>query len=65
MPEPVDSVKTTELRWFADGSLPDDLVAWFTRSGAVGAVELRTDTYRLGGPSDLGVKRRSGLTVEL
>jgi len=60
-----DSVETTELRWFADGSLPDDVISWFTQSGTVGAVELRTDTYRVGGRPDLGVKRRSGLTLEL
>lgn len=63
-PDP-DPAETTELRWFGDGSLPGDVESWFTASGTVGTVELRTDAYRVGGRSDVGVKRRSGTALEL
>ena len=56
---------TSELRWFVEGPLPVDVVEWFTGSGLEGLIEHRVDTYRLDGRDDLGVKRRSGRTLEL
>ena len=58
-------VDTTELRWFAHGSVPHDVRSWFTRSGTVGTVEDRTDNYMVDPRSDIGVKQRSGTTLEL
>jgi hypothetical protein len=58
-------VDTTELRWFASGSLPAEVASWFTHSGASGVEEVRTDTYRVSGRPDVGVKHRSGTTLEL
>lgn len=58
-------VETTELRWFATGGLPIEVTSWFTRNGTVGVPEDRTDTYRIGGRSDVGLKRRSGEMLEL
>ena len=55
---------TTEARWFFDGQLPPDVLSWFT-VGGVGLVEDRCDRYRLDGEGDVGVKRRSGATLEL
>lgn len=55
---------TTELRWFADGPLPSDAESWFTRSGTLGMVEDRCDTYRIDGRRDTGVKRRFRETLE-
>lgn len=54
---------TTELRWFVPGSLPADVGVWFT--GSTGVLEERTDTYRLDGRGDIGVKRRFRETMEL
>ena len=56
---------TTELRWFADEQLPREIEAWFTCDGSRGLVEQRTDTYRIDGRRDTGVKRRFGETLEL
>ena len=56
---------TTELRWIAEGHLPADVEAWFTRGGTTGAVEERCDTYRLDGRCDRGVKLRFRETLEL
>ncbi len=58
-------VDTTELRWFADGPLPDDVVGWFTCNGTMGHREQRTDVYRIDDYHDMGVKRRFGDTLEL
>ena len=56
---------TTELRWFADGPLPDQIESWFTRSGSRGMVEDRCDTYRRDRRLDTGVKHRFRETLEL
>lgn len=56
---------TTELRWFFDGPVPADVVAWFTHDGTLGLAELRCDSYRLDGRIDEGVKRRDGTILEL
>jgi hypothetical protein len=55
---------TAELRWFFDGPLPTEVWSWFTRNDA-GLVEHRCDTYRLDERLDVGVKQRSGRTLEL
>ena len=54
---------TVELRWFVAGSLPAEVGVWFT--GSTGVLEERSDTYRLDGRGDIGVKRRFGETLEL
>jgi hypothetical protein len=56
---------TTELRWIAEGHLPADVEAWFTRGGTTGVVEERCDTYRMDGRCDRGVKLRFRETLEL
>ena len=56
---------TTELRWMAEGPLPTDVEAWFTRGGTTGVVERRCDTYRIDGQCDRGVKLRFRETLEL
>ncbi|MDX2378149.1 MAG: hypothetical protein QNM02_00135 [Acidimicrobiia bacterium] len=56
---------TTELRWIAEGHLPTNVEAWFTRGGTTGAVEERCDTYRMDGRCDRGVKLRFRETLEL
>ena len=58
-------VETTELRWFAEGALPSDVVSWFTCSGTRGVVEQRCDVYRIDGRPDVGVKLRSRRTLEV
>ena len=63
--EPVTITDTTELRWFAEGPLPTDVHAWFAHGGSAGFVEHRSDTYRMDGRFDTGVKRRFGETLEL
>lgn len=65
---PADGVAvldTTELRWFREGQLPDEVAEWFTCGGAVGLAEQRCDTYRLDGRRDTGAKRRFQETLEL
>ncbi len=64
-PPAVVMVDTTELRWFADGPLPGDIVGWFTCGGAMGHRERRTDAYRIDGHHDMGLKRRFRNTLEL
>jgi hypothetical protein len=54
---------TDELRWFVPGPLPRDLRIWFT--GSTGVAEERRDIYLVGHRVDLGIKRRSGNTLEL
>jgi hypothetical protein len=56
---------TTELRWIAEGPLPTDVEAWFTRGGTTGVVEERCDTYRMDGLCNQGVKLRFRETLEL
>lgn len=62
---PVAVLDTTELRWFADGTTPSPVRAWFTVDGTAGSVEEREDVYRLDGRHDLGVKWRHGTTLEV
>ncbi len=55
---------TTEVRWFFDGDLPDEVSTWFT-PGGTGLVEERCDRYRLDDAAGVGVKERSKTTLEL
>jgi hypothetical protein len=56
---------TSEVRWFAHGPLPEDVVAWFARQSAITAVEERSDTYLLRGLDGLGVKYRNQRVLEV
>lgn len=56
---------TIEVRWWADGRLPDEVRAWFS-SRAQWKEEDRTDHYLVQpGRSDLGVKTRSWDRLEV
>lgn len=55
---------TTEVRWFFGGRIAPEVLTWFTREGP-GLREERSDSYRLDGQADIGVKRRFGTTLEL
>ncbi|MCP3976067.1 MAG: hypothetical protein GY720_16425, partial [bacterium] len=61
-PVPLD---TTEVRWFADGVLPFSLVEAFYNSAGPVNIEVRCDTYHVGGSIDVGLKRRGGGRVEI
>jgi hypothetical protein len=61
----VSVVDTTEVRWFAEGRLPPEVVSWFTRDDTTGVVETRCDTYRMDLRCEMGVKRRFRETLEL
>ena len=64
--DPVRVVTDTgEMRWFAPGKLPIDVLTWFSRNGGRGAVEERCDTYRVDSRADAGLKMRSGELLEL
>ena len=56
---------TSELRWFARGRLPVDLLAWFGQDGELGVGEERCDSYRFDGRDDVGVKHRGHGVLEL
>ena len=52
---------TTEVRWFMQGSLPDEVARWFERLGAVVEAEARTDRYLVpAAANEPGVKLREG-----
>jgi hypothetical protein len=55
-------IDTTEIRWFANGQLPDDVRSWFI--GPAVADE-RRDRYLLDVRTDVGVKFRNGHTLEV
>ena len=59
------AMDTSEVRWFAHGPLPDDVVAWFARQDAITAVEERSDTYLLRGIDGMGVKYRNRRVLEV
>jgi hypothetical protein len=50
---------TTEVRWFAHGPMPRELVDWFTSSGRSGTLEVRRDSYLAGDSPAVGRKRRN------
>jgi len=56
---------TSEIRWFSRGSLPSEVLAWFTGGRTVGSVEDRHDFYQMHRLNDIGVKRRHGSTLEV
>lgn len=56
---------TSELRWFFDDLIPDELVSWFTQDAATGLTEVRCDAYLLNHAIDIGVKRRFKEVLEL
>jgi hypothetical protein len=57
---------TSELRWFALGLPPREVVSWFSAHGVgAGTTERRSDNYQVNGLDDVGVKRRSGWTIEV
>lgn len=65
-PDPVRVITDTgELRWFAPGRPPADVLAWFNPGVGRGAVERRSDTYRLDGRTDAGLKLRRGRILDL
>lgn len=55
---------TTELRWFASGHVDLDVLSWFN-TASNGLLEERQDQYCVDDRHDVGVKRRSGETLEL
>lgn len=54
---PAQRFDTSEVRWFAEGVLPETLVAWFIRSSH-STLEARDDTYLVDGSHDAGRKVR-------
>lgn len=56
---------TSELRWFFDGRLPDEVRTWFTFGEATGLAQDRCDAYRVDGQQDIGVKLRFRTVLEL
>jgi hypothetical protein len=56
---------TSEVRWFAPGRPPADVIEWFSDGGSAGTTERRFDIYHLNSRSDVGTKRRSRRTVEV
>jgi len=53
-------VHTAEVRWFFEGPVPDEAVAWFDPLGAL-SPDVRTDRYLvLPGCETVGVKERDG-----
>lgn len=61
---PANRIDTTEVRWFAAGSLPDSLVDWFIRSGRA-TLEVRHDSYLVDGSHDSGRKVRDHGSFEV
>lgn len=56
---------TSEVRWFAPGRPPADVIEWFSDGGSAGTTERRFDIYHLNSRSDVGTKRRSRRSVEV
>ncbi len=56
---------TSEVRWFASGSPPANVVAWFSDRGRSALVELRRDAYRVSLDHSSSVKRRDRGPLEL
>lgn len=62
---PVEVLDTLELRWFASGPVPPDVLEWFVGPTEVAASERRSDSYLEDGLDERGVKLRSGRTLEV
>ena len=56
---------TSEVRWFAIGSIPHDVVAWFSEQDTITTFEERYDTYLLHGLDGLGAKYRDRRVLEV
>jgi hypothetical protein len=54
---------TSEVRWFAEGTLPTSLIMWF--AGAPTSIEIRRDRYLVDALPEAGVKRRDGGPLEV
>jgi hypothetical protein len=59
------ALDTSEVRWFAPGPVPADVLAWFTRIAPIAIVDERCDTYLLHNVAGLGVESRSGRVLEV
>lgn len=64
-PGPVPVFDTSELRWFAIGPVPDDVLGWFLGERESLTVEERADVYHLHAVDGLGVKFRGGTMLEV
>jgi hypothetical protein len=62
-PGGISVLDTTEIRWFLAGELPGDVRRWFIGPAAVPG-EARRDRYLLEDRTDVGLKFRSGETLE-
>jgi hypothetical protein len=58
------SLDTLEVRWFAEGDLPERVLTWFTRHGTLASVERRTDEYVAASGPRVGTKLRNGRSLE-
>lgn len=56
---------SSEVRWFAPGPMPADVLTWLTRLSTITVVEERCDTYLLHGIEGLGVKYRNQSVLEV
>jgi len=56
---------TTEVRWFAAGPPPSQLVERFCDTGSSVDLEIRNDAYLANGSHHVGLKRRNGGPLEL
>jgi hypothetical protein len=63
--ESIAVLDTSEVRWFAHGVPVPEIVDWFSGSGRAGTLEERCDVYQLHQLQDIGLKRRSGNTLEV
>jgi len=64
-PVPEMPFDTTEVRWFGTGSMPADVLNWFTKSGSHGSLEIRQDAYLSTGSVSIGRKRRNHGPLEI
>lgn len=67
-PEPsltADVLVTREVRWFRPGSIPANVLDWFTASSTLGVIEHRVDHYDLAStrPS-VGLKQRNAESID-
>jgi hypothetical protein len=58
-------LETLEVRWFARGRLPAEVLGWFEAAVRDVEIEERVDSYLLTGRPDLGVKRRDQGPLEI
>ncbi|MCB2178485.1 hypothetical protein KQH61_03630 [bacterium] len=56
----IPTLHTHEVRWFAPGTAPEPVRAWFTSLGKLLLQMPRTDRYLLGVEPTLGIKTRQG-----